>query len=370
MGFPSLEPRRTIAIDMTAATVSEARRDIHRLCHSGLDWVALSEQAGKLIRGVVPHERVCWHPTDPATFLVTGSYVENLVSEGLPPLSWCEYAVEDVNKWSFLARSPWPVGILSRATRGHPEQSTRFRELLRPLGVGWELRASFVTDSACWGATAICRNRDEPDFSDEEAAFLAGISSTLAEGFRRALLINSVVTERDADGPGLVLLDDENNITSITPAAEEWLDELVNLGNPSEGRHPVALAAVADRARAIAGGDEPSAAVARARAHTRRGSWLVLHGTSLSGAAEGQTAVIIEPARPAEIAPLIVQAYGLSGRERDVTQLVLQGLSTKEIADRLFISVHTVQDHLKTIFDKVDVHSRRELVSRVASDHF
>jgi DNA-binding CsgD family transcriptional regulator len=338
MGFPSLEPRRTIAIDMTAATVSEARRDIHRLCHSGLDWVALSEQAGKLIRGVVPHERVCWHPTDPATFLVTGSYVENLVSEGLPPLSWCEYAVEDVNKWSFLARSPWPVGILSRATRGHPEQSTRFRELLRPLGVGWELRASFVTDSACWGATAICRNRDEPDFSDEEAAFLAGISSTLAEGFRRALLINSVVSERDADGPGLVLLDDENNITSITPAAERWLDELVNLGNPSEGRHPVALAAVADRARAIAGGDEPSAAVARAR--------------------------------PAEIAPLIVQAYGLSGRERDVTQLVLQGLSTKEIADRLCISVHTVQDHLKTIFDKVDVHSRRELVSRVASDHF
>jgi DNA-binding CsgD family transcriptional regulator len=80
--------------------------------------------------------------------------------------------------------------------------------------------------------------------------------------------------------------------------------------------------------------------------------------------------VIIEPARPAEIAPLIVQAYGLSGRERDVTQLVLQGLSTKEIADRLCISVHTVQDHLKTIFDKVDVHSRRELVSRVASDHF
>lgn len=74
--------------------------------------------------------------------------------------------------------------------------------------------------------------------------------------------------------------------------------------------------------------------------------------------------MIIEPARPAEIAPLIVQAYGLSGRERQVTQLILEGLSTREIADRLFISVHTVQDHLKAIFDKVDVHSRRELVAR------
>ncbi len=80
--------------------------------------------------------------------------------------------------------------------------------------------------------------------------------------------------------------------------------------------------------------------------------------------------MIVEPARPAEIAPLIVQAYGLSGREREVTQFVLQGLSTREIADRLFISIHTVQDHLKAIFEKADVHSRRELVARVSSDHF
>jgi DNA-binding CsgD family transcriptional regulator len=355
---------------MSAATASEVRGDIHELCHRGLDWVALSERAGRLIRRVVSHERVCWHPTDPATFLVTGSYVENLSGEGLPPLSWCEYAVEDVNKWAFLARSPWPVGILSRATRGHREHSPRFRELLRPLGIGWELRASFVTDAACWGTVGIYRDPGEPDFSDEEAAFLAGISSTLAEGFRRALLISSITTEENPDGPGLLLLDDEDNVTSITPTAERWLDEFVDLGDSTAGRLPLAVTAVADHTRAIDEGVDAALSQARARAYTRSGRWLVLHGTRLSGAAEGQTAVIIEPARRAEIAPIVVQAYGLSGRERDVTQLVLQGLSTKEIADRLFISVHTVQDHLKAIFDKVDVHSRRELVSRVSSDHF
>jgi DNA-binding CsgD family transcriptional regulator len=370
MGFLSLEAGRTIGIDMTAATASDVRGDIRRLCHSGLDWVTLSERAGELIRRVVPHERVCWHPTDPATFLVTGSYVENLFGDGLPPLSWCEYAVDDVNKWAFLARTPWPVGILSRAARGHREQSPRFRELLRPQGIGWELRASFVADSACWGTVGIYRDRGEPDFSDEEAAFLAGISSTLAEGFRRALLISSITTEENPDGPGLLLLDEEDNVASITPAAERWLEELVDLGDPMEGSLPLAVTAVGDRARAISHAVDAPDAQARARAYTGSGRWLVLHGTTLSGAAEGQTAVIFEPARPAEIAPIIVQAYGLSGRERDVTQLVLQGLSTKEIADRLFISVHTVQDHLKAIFDKVDVHSRRELISRVSSDHF
>jgi len=209
---------------MTAATASEVRGDIRRLCHSGLEWVALSEQAGKLIRKAVPHERVCWHPTDPASSLVMGSYVENLSTEGLPPLSWCEYAIEDLNKWAFLARRPRPVGILSRAAHGHPEHSPRFRELLRPLGIGWELRGSFVTDSACWGTIGIYRDRGEPDFSDEEADFLAGISGSLGEGFRRALLIASVETEQDPDGPGLLLLDDEDNVTSITATAERWLD--------------------------------------------------------------------------------------------------------------------------------------------------
>jgi hypothetical protein len=111
---------------MRADVASEVRRELTGLSHRGLDWVEFSEQGSNLIRRVVPHGRACWHPTDPGTLLVTGSYLENLFGQGLPPLTWCEYAVEDFNKWSFLARSPWPVGILSRATHGQPEHNPRF----------------------------------------------------------------------------------------------------------------------------------------------------------------------------------------------------------------------------------------------------
>jgi DNA-binding CsgD family transcriptional regulator len=80
--------------------------------------------------------------------------------------------------------------------------------------------------------------------------------------------------------------------------------------------------------------------------------------------------VIIEPARPAELAELIVLAYGFTPREREVTRQVILGRSTAQIAQSLHISPFTVQDYLKTIFDKVGVHSRRELVGIVFRDQY
>jgi DNA-binding CsgD family transcriptional regulator len=109
----------------------------------------------------------------------------------------------------------------------------------------------------------------------------------------------------------------------------------------------------------------------RIRLRTASGRWLVLHASRLRAQdTEGQIAVIFEEARPVEIAPLIVDAYGLTKREGEITRLVLRGLSTAEVSKELHITPNTVRDHFKSIFDKVGVRSRREFVGQVFAQQY
>jgi DNA-binding CsgD family transcriptional regulator len=90
-----------------------------------------------------------------------------------------------------------------------------------------------------------------------------------------------------------------------------------------------------------------------------------LQASALIGGDEDQIAVTIEPASGDQLMSLLLVAYGLTARERDICREVIAGHSTADIAAHLFISSNTVQDHLKSIFAKVGVRSRGELVARL-----
>jgi DNA-binding CsgD family transcriptional regulator len=113
------------------------------------------------------------------------------------------------------------------------------------------------------------------------------------------------------------------------------------------------------------------ASTPRVMTQTRTGRWLQLQAAlaETPGGATGDTVIVIEPAGPRDVAWLQTAAYGLSGREREVVELVVRGASTKQIAMALFIAEDTVQDHLSHVFEKVGVRGRRALVKRLYFDN-
>jgi DNA-binding CsgD family transcriptional regulator len=203
-------------------------------------------------------------------------------------------------------------------------------------------------------------------FDDADLGFVRRVAPSPAEGARRALLVGEAADPEGPDAPGLVVLSRAGEIESATPGVERWLQELPD-GDWDAGRLPSSVLAVAGRALRTAEHPDEPGQVAVSRVLSRSGTWVVLHGASLVSGGDLRVAVIVEPAHPARIAPLLMAAYGLTEREQHVTRLVLQGDSTAEIAERLVVSVHTVQQHLKGVFDKTGVRSRRDSSARSSS---
>jgi DNA-binding CsgD family transcriptional regulator len=350
------------------------RQEIIRLCHAGLDSKTFRVETVGRLGKLIPIDASFFATADPATLLFTSAVVDDVLARATSRFLENEFLQDDSVKFVRLARARSPVDSLSMATKGELARSPRYQEILAPMDLGDELRAALVVGSKCWGFMCLHRERSSPNFTPAEAALLAKLAPHLAEGLRTALLIGDArVTSPTPEGPGLLLLGDDLSVAAITPAAEGWLAEVARNDWPGPLELPDAVYAVAARLLSLerGGNHAPPDLMPRIRLRTSSGRWLVLHASRLRTAdTEGRIAVIFEEARPSEIAPLIVDAYGLTKREGEITRLVVRGLSTAEVSGELHITPNTVRDHFKAIFDKVGVRSRRELVGQVFAQQY
>jgi DNA-binding CsgD family transcriptional regulator len=140
---------------------------------------------------------------------------------------------------------------------------------------------------------------------------------------------------------------------SATPAARAWLSEAV-AGGFDEDRPDRVHRAVYEVARLARSGGP---AISRIR--TARGFWLAVTGSPLDGTDD--VAVVVQRATAHLLVPALAEWHGLTPRERDVLGALLDGLPSKLIARRLELSPYTVNDHLTSIYRKVDVRGRDEL---------
>jgi DNA-binding CsgD family transcriptional regulator len=357
---------------MRSYAKERAAERIAELPAKGLELVAFWCEARDALASAVPYYMTpCWFTLDPASLLVTSHHDHGMIGE-LPP-EWLahEYYEDDFHSLADVARSARGISTLHEATGGDPSRSRGWREHVEPYGAEQELLVALrARTGEAWGMLGLYREPGQPEFDPDELEFLRAMAPHLAEGARRGLLVGEASEPDRPDAPGLVVLDPDWSVESLTPGVERWLCALPDGDWEAQGKLPPAVLAVAGRALRTAENRDAPGEVALARVLSSEGRWIVLHGASLVADGARRAAVIIEPAHPARISPLLMSAYGLTDREQDVTRLVLRGDSTAQIAGELCVSAHTVQQHLKSVFEKTGVRSRRELVGKVFFAHY
>jgi DNA-binding CsgD family transcriptional regulator len=332
------------------------------VCHSGLDSSGLRPEVLRTLRAIMPVDAAFFATADPDTLLFTGAWAEEPLAAATHLFLDNEFAGDDVNKFAALAGSGRHVGSLDQATRSERAASPRYREIMRPLGLGDELRAALVVDGRCWGYVCLHREDGHAGFVAAEAATLARIAPHIAQALRNATLLHSspgVAVE--AIRPGVVLLGEDLSVVAVTAEAEQLLS-LIGHEQPHRFPLPTAVYAVAAMLLATEHG-APGPPVPSTRIAARDGSWVRIHASRLTRLTDSnQVVVILEQVEPRAAVPLILSAHGLTLREAEVAKLVLRGYATHTIAETLHISPHTVQDHLKAVFDKTGFRSRRDLI--------
>jgi DNA-binding CsgD family transcriptional regulator len=358
----------------TALTVERVRRDVEVVAHAGLDLDTFMEEAVTSVARAVPWVGACLATHDPSTLIATSARKYGALrdrNEGDHEWGLIEYGTVEPTAFTSMARAERAAAGVHSLTHGEVERSARMRDFMLPrFDFADEARLVFREGDRVWGGMALFRNADEPPFDDAELDFLASLSAYFARGVRAGLLcrLADVQPSLPVAGPAVLIVDAADRIAQLSAGAEQRVRQLIDSRHAGDPLTPVS--ALVGAARAYARGE--STVPPRARVRTSEGHWLVLHASPLSAAADraGDVVVTIEEARPPEIVALVVAAFGLTQRERDVTQLVLQGVDTKEIAATLHVSTYTVQDHLKSVFDKADVRSRRELIARIYFDQY
>jgi DNA-binding NarL/FixJ family response regulator len=355
-------------------TAERVLRDVEVLAHGGLDIGTFLAEVHDSLRRALPSCAACVATVDPETNLLTGTFkFGDLAGRDERDHEWglVEYGQAEPTSFAELARADVAAAGVHLSTGGDARRSARLRDFITPyFGYADEVRLLARVGGRVWGGAALFRENPRESFNAAEVAFLASLSAPLASGLRAGILARLALSPPPvaAAGPAVIIVDGNNEVSQVSAGAQARLDQLV--GSSHTATPTAMIGALVAGARSYAAGltDAPP----RNRVRLPSGQWLVLHASPLSGrdGATGNVVITIEDARPPEIAPLLVAAFDLTPRERDVTQLVLQGVDTKQIAATLHVSAYTIQDHLKSVFDKAGVCNRRELVTRIFFDQY
>lgn len=298
------------------------------------------------------------------TTMPMGGMIESIGSLGMSDeQAWqavlAEYSSPDVNRLADLARRRPPIRLLSDVCGGF-ERSHRYRSVLQRRGLRYELRMALVHQGVCWGYLVLLRCEGTGEFDPDEVATVRALGAELTQELMSRAL-RAPLSLLPADRVGVVTIDEgSRGIEAINEYGRELIGRLGCRPWPGAAPLPLALHALLLRTR---GGGLPSAPARRVLVVDERLGWLRIDAVRQTGR-DGRpwVTVSVQRARPLLVAPYLLAARGVSPGAAKVVLRVLRGMTSAEIAEELRITPHTVQDHLKPVFAKLSINSRRQLI--------
>ncbi|MGH3713008.1 MAG: response regulator transcription factor [Micromonosporaceae bacterium] len=343
---------------------------IERIAQRDLDARELRIRLIAELCTAVRFDAYAWLMIDPLSLVGTAPLVDVPVPPPLqahvPDYIRGKY-LTTVNRWTTLRRESRHVATLVDATGGDLARSLMWREVQRPLGVVDVATVVFCDRFGCWGNLDLWRMHPAAAFQPAELRFLETNAPAVTAGLRaaQARTFNQPSSGADRPAPAVLVLGPRLRVRSQTAGASERLSAL-NPPDPADPAAPPTVPAAALNvaaqllAREASVDDHPAVA----RVHLAGGRWLTVKADRLGDPPDSDIAVTIEETSPTDRLELFARAHGLSPRERDVLFHVAAGDNSKTIARQLYLSEHTVNDHVKSVLAKTGARTRQLLLSR------
>jgi DNA-binding CsgD family transcriptional regulator len=317
---------------------------------------ALLEEIGRN----VSFDAYAWLLTDPETEVGCDPVADVPCMPQLPKLIRLKYATE-TNRWTSMSG---PVARLLDATAGDPTQSLVWRDLLDVYDVVDVASLVFRDRFGCWAFLDLWRVRPTEPFTRRDAGYLSAIAPPVTEALRRVQAETFHIADpaKLPDGPAILVLSPDLQVRAQTTETEAYLRALVP---PAGDRQPIPAGAYNVGAQLRAREDGVDSHAPHARVHLGHGVWLTLRAARIieSDKADSDIAVTLEPTSTSDRMALFSLAHGLSKREAEIVAACARGIDTRGLAQDLFVSENTIQDHFKSIFAKTGTRTRGELLA-------
>lgn len=339
----------------TSTALTRAREHIERLSDAAVEAIEFRVGVLDELRHTIGFDAHVWLMTDPVTCVGSAPLADVPTFGALPTTIRLKYLTE-ANRWTQLAAD----GVTASALGSGRDRSRLWSEQLSRYGIGDVASGVYADRHGCWGFLDLWRLDSAAPFGADECRFLADIAEPVTTALRgcvgETFLAPAVPQPREL-GPVVLLLDDDLQVLTQTPASQDWLDTLLPA---TDGRSPVPAGAYNVAAQLLAVEAGVDAHAATTRVHFGEGFWVTARAARL----DAGIAVTLEESSPSERLDLYARASGLSRREAELLTHLATGGATRDLATLMTVSENTVQDHLKSVFDKTGARTRTALLAR------